>query len=162
MCGIAGIIDWKESLPEPSILENMQSTLDRRGPDQKGMYLDGPAALIHTRLSVIDPENGRQPMVIMQGEELYVIVYNGELYNTPELRSELEGMGHKFCGHSDTEVLLHAYLQWKDGCVDRLNGIFSFAVWDKNARRLFVARDRIGVKPFFTQLKMALFCSLPR
>ena len=150
MCGIAGMIDWKESLREQMpVFEAMQSTLRRRGPDQKGLYIDGPAALIHSRLSVVDLENGRQPMLYTQGMDEYALVYNGELYNTSELRSELQSLGHRFRGHSDTEVLLHAYVQWKEGCVERLNGIFAFAVWEKHIRRLFIARDRIGVKPFF-------------
>lgn len=150
MCGIAGTIDWKESLKgQAPVFEAMQSALRRRGPDQKGLYIDDSAALIHTRLSVVDLENGGQPMIFTQGREEYALVYNGELYNTAELRSQLERLGHRFCGHSDTEVLLHAYIQWKEGCVERLNGIFAFAVWEKHAQRLFVARDRIGVKPFF-------------
>lgn len=158
MCGIAGIIDWEGTQKgEPSILEAMQSTMRRRGPDQKGLYIDGPAALIHTRLSVVDLENGRQPMRIAQGSEKYALVYNGELYNTSELRWELEGLGHKFRGHSDTEVLLHAYVEWKEGCVERLNGIFAFAVWETHERRLFIARDRIGVKPFFYTCKNGVF-----
>jgi len=144
------MIDWKESLREQMpVFEAMQSTLRRRGPDQKGLYIDGPAALIHSRLSVVDLENGRQPMLYTQGMDEYALVYNGELYNTSELRSELQSLGHRFRGHSDTEVLLHAYVQWKEGCVERLNGIFAFAVWEKHIRRLFIARDRIGVKPFF-------------
>ena len=79
--------------------------------------------------------------------ETYVLVYNGELYNTYELRRELESLGHSFQSHSDTEVVLHAYIQWGEGCIDRFNGIFAFAVWEERARRLFLARDRIGVKP---------------
>ena len=87
----------------------------------------------------------------------YTLVYNGELYNTEQLRTELKDLGHKFVGHSDTEVLIHAYAQWKDGCVDRLNGIFAFAVWEKRRKRLFAARDRIGVKPFFYAFKDGVF-----
>jgi len=158
MCGIAGMIDWKESLEKQTpVFEAMQSTLRRRGPDQKGLYIDGPAALIHTRLSVVDLENGRQPMLFSQGGDEFILVYNGELYNTSELRSELESLGHRFRGHSDTEVLLHAYVQWKAGCVERLNGIFAFTVWEKHTQRLFIARDRIGVKPFFYALNNGVF-----
>lgn len=158
MCGIAGMITWKESLEKQTpVFEAMQSTLRRRGPDQKGLYIDGPAALIHTRLSVVDMENGRQPMIYTQGREEYALVYNGELYNTSELRSDLKNLGHQFRGHSDTEALLHAYVQWKENCVEHLNGIFAFAVWEKHKRRLFVARDRVGVKPFFYVLKDGIF-----
>jgi asparagine synthase (glutamine-hydrolysing) len=158
MCGIAGVIDWKGSLPEQlPVFEAMQKTLLRRGPDQQGQYVEGSAALIHTRLSVVDIENGRQPMCFSAGNEDYILVYNGELYNTAELRRELEAYGHRFRGHSDTEVLLHAYVQWREGCVDRLNGIFAFAVWEKQGKRLFIARDRIGVKPFFYVRQAGVF-----
>jgi asparagine synthase (glutamine-hydrolysing) len=127
----------------------MRDTLIRRGPDQKGLYVEGPAALIHTRLSVVDPENGRQPMSLSWAGEDYILVYNGELYNTEEIRAELAARDHRFQGHSDTEVLLHAYAQWGGDCLTRLNGIFAFAVWEKQRQRLFLARDRIGVKPLF-------------
>jgi len=158
MCGIAGMIDWKNSLErQTTIFETMQMTLRKRGPDQKGLYIDSPAALIHTRLSVVDPENGRQPMFFFGGDEEYILIYNGELYNAFELRLELKNLGHRFLGHSDTEVLLHAYVQWKADCVERLNGIFAFAVWEKHSQRLFIARDRIGVKPFFYVLKDGVF-----
>jgi asparagine synthase (glutamine-hydrolysing) len=131
----------------------MLESLRRRGPDQSGEYFDGPVALVHARLSVVDLELGRQPMRLTQGREAYALVYNGELYNTEELRRELLALGHRFAGHSDTEVLLHAYAEWKEQCVHRLNGIFAFAVWEERARRLFIARDRIGVKPFFYALR---------
>lgn len=163
MCGIAGVIDLRGPLNKQTlnaqapVFERMQAALRRRGPDQQGIHLDGPAALIHTRLSVMDPENGRQPMLFSQGGETYALVYNGELYNTPELRRELEALGHRFIGHSDTEVLLHAYAEWQADCVGRLNGIFAFAVWESQRQRLFVARDRIGVKPFFYLEKDRVF-----
>jgi asparagine synthase (glutamine-hydrolysing) len=127
----------------------MQKSLSRRGPDQNGIYIDDPVALIHTRLSVIDPQNGLQPMLLKSGGEEYAIVYNGELYNTQEIRDELKTLGHVFLTRSDTEALLHAYAEWKDKCLGKLNGIFAFAVWEKRAKRLFLARDRIGVKPLF-------------
>ncbi len=150
MCGIAGMIDWKHKLEgQSTFFEAMQETLRRRGPDQEGLYISSSVALIHTRLSVVDLENGKQPMHLRQGEEELVLVYNGELYNTEELRGELKNHGHVFRGHSDTEVLLHAYAHWGEDCVTRLNGIFAFAVWETAARRLFLARDRIGVKPLF-------------
>ncbi len=151
VCGIAGQIGrpgWRaDRMTE--VYRGMQKVLARRGPDQEGMYLEENAALVHARLCVVDPERGRQPMTLRRGEEAYAMVYNGELYNTGELRAELEALGHRFETHSDTEVLLHAYAQWKEGCMERLNGIFAFAVWEKDRGRLFLARDRMGVKPLF-------------
>ncbi|MCL2775219.1 MAG: asparagine synthase (glutamine-hydrolyzing) [Oscillospiraceae bacterium] len=151
MCGIAGEInqDINYILNNQDIYINMQSVLKRRGPDQDGIYIKDNAALIHTRLAVVDIENGRQPMIFTRGSEEYVLVYNGELYNTAELRHELELLGHKFTGHSDTEVVGHAYVEWKCEAVEKFNGIFAFAIWESHSGRLFMARDRIGVKPFF-------------
>lgn len=164
MCAIAGIIEFgQKGCVSDAVCAKMMDTMRRRGPDQSGAYREGAALLLHTRLCVVDIENGRQPFVIApdeeasMGEETYALVYNGELYNTPELRAELEQQGHRFRGHSDTEVLLHAYIEWKEDCVTRLNGIFAFAVWEKNRERLFVARDRIGVKPFFFHLENGTF-----
>lgn len=155
MCGIAGQIYCeagyvKDRMP---IYEKMQRALRRRGPDQRGIYTDQYAALIHTRLCVIDPQGGKQPMRYERGDEEYVLVYNGELYNTEQIRRELTLRGYCFEGHSDTEVLLQSYVEWKDKCVEKFNGIFAFAVWEKHNGRLFIARDRIGVKPFFYTLR---------
>ena len=150
MCGIAGMIDWKNGAPEEIVCRRMQDTLRRRGPDQEGIWRDGPAALIHTRLCVVDIERGRQPFIgVGPDGGTYVLVYNGELYNTEALRRELSAAGHRFTGHSDTEVVLHGYMEWGEGCVEKFNGIFAFAVWEQRRERLFIARDRIGVKPFF-------------
>ena len=113
----------------------------------EGTYFDEDAALVHRRLIVIDPEGGKQPM--HSPDRNTIIIYNGELYNTPELRTELMSRGHEFVGHSDTEVLLHAYLEWKTDAFSRLNGIFAFAIWEKRERRLTLCRDRLGVKPLF-------------
>ena len=146
MCAIAGVLD----LPvDPQVLQSMLSTMERRGPDGNGTFLDDGCYLLHSRFAVIDPEGGEQPMSMCWGGERYIIVYNGELYNTQAVRALLEQYGHVFKGHSDTEVVLHAYAQWKEGCVERFNGIFAFAVWEMDRRRLFLARDRIGVKPLF-------------
>ncbi len=136
------------------ILKKMQETLRRRGPDQEGIYLTEHAGLLHTRLAVIDPENGRQPMQRQRDAApgTYTLVYNGELYNTAELRAELTAEGADFATHSDTEVVLQAYMHWGRDCVKRFNGIFAFAVWEEQAERLFLARDRIGVKPLFYHL----------
>ena len=151
MCGIAGMIDFEKDLRErEKILLEMQSALRRRGPDEDGIYLSPQAALAHTRLCVVDPENGRQPMTVRRAGRTCTLVYNGELYNTPELRRELSAVGWDFTGHSDTEVLLKAYMEWGPACVDRLNGIFAFAAWD--GETLFLARDRMGVKPLFYSL----------
>ncbi|MBE6723499.1 MAG: asparagine synthetase B, partial [Ruminococcaceae bacterium] len=150
MCGIAGWIDTQRYLPDQqTVLDAMSKTLERRGPDDHGQYVEANASLLHRRLAVVDPENGRQPMIAETGEETYVLVYNGELYNTDDLRRRLEKIGCEFQSHSDTEVLLNAYVMWGDACLEDLNGIFAFAVWEKNSRRLFAARDRMGVKPFY-------------
>ncbi|MHB9094516.1 MAG: asparagine synthase (glutamine-hydrolyzing), partial [Eubacteriales bacterium] len=114
-----------------------------------GIWLSQHAVLAHRRLIVVDPEGGIQPMLRRRGNETFVLVYNGELYNTPELRDELAGRGHVFQGHSDTEVLLTAYMEWGENCMERLNGIFAFAVWREKDKNLFLARDRFGVKPLF-------------
>lgn len=134
---------------DQSIIEHMLSTMDRRGPDDNGCYEGSGCTLLHTRLAIIDPEGGSQPMMLQWGGESFVMVYNGELYNTDELRKELEQEGHCFQGHSDTEVLLHCYVHWGEDMLKRLNGIYSFAVWEEGGRKLFMARDRIGVKPLF-------------
>lgn len=146
MCAICGII----GLPaEEDTIHAMLSTMARRGPDGSGVCRDGDTTLLHARLAVIDPAGGSQPMTLSWAGETYTLIYNGELYNTQELRHDLEAAGHSFLGHSDTEVLLHAYAELGPDCVERFNGIFAFAVWEKRRRRLFLARDRIGVKPLF-------------
>ena len=150
MCGIAGEVSFTNSIIEnkDSFLK-MQKVIAPRGPDQNGIYINDNVALIHTRLCVVDIENGLQPMTAKYGEKEYTLVYNGELYNTEEIRKELIQCGYKFLGHSDTEVVLKSYIQWKENCVDKFNGIFAFTVWDNTEKRLFFARDRVGVKPFF-------------
>ncbi len=149
MCAISGIIELRRS---PEILKAMLATMVRRGPDDTGIWEQGRCCLLHTRLAVIDPEGGHQPMELDWDRERYTIVYNGELYNTRELRRELTAAGHRFRGHSDTEVVLAAYAQWGAGCLSKFNGIFAFGVWEEKKQRLFVARDRMGVKPFFYKL----------
>lgn len=153
MCGIAGVIQFRDALYAQSrIFEKMQTAIGRRGPDQKGLLITEHAALIHTRLSVIDPALGKQPMQYSDGRETYTIVYNGELYNTEEIRRKLLADGYTFTTHADTEVLLKAYAAYGEACVDLCNGIFAFAVWEHQRERLFLARDRIGVKPLFYHL----------
>ncbi|MFW6022502.1 MAG: asparagine synthase (glutamine-hydrolyzing) [Halanaerobiaceae bacterium] len=150
MCGIAGWIDWEKDLTSrKDILKSMKEKLSHRGPDEEGEWYSRQAAFVHRRLIVIDPEGGLQPMIKRYTRNKYVMVYNGELYNTEDIRSRLLKKGYTFNGHSDTEVLLLSYIEWGDECVQYLNGIFAFAVWDKQREKLFIARDRIGVKPLF-------------
>lgn len=154
MCGITGWIDWEKDLTrERPILEAMTGTLASRGPDAAGFWLSAHAAIGHRRLVVVDPAGGAQPMTRQRGERIYTITYNGELYNTAELRQELEARGHNFLTrNSDTEALLMAYIEWGPACVHRFNGIYAFAIWDEAGQSLFMARDRLGVKPlFYTQ-----------
>lgn len=155
MCGIAGEINLQGGLDAGRlpVWQAMQEKLRRRGPDDRDIYYDHQAALIHARLAVVDIAGGHQPMRLALPGRTLVLVYNGELYNTDELRQELLAAGHHFRGHSDTEVLLHGYAEWGEQVVDRLNGIFAFAVWEVERGRLFAARDRIGVKPFFYALR---------
>ncbi|MBD0381641.1 asparagine synthase (glutamine-hydrolyzing) [Paenibacillus sedimenti] len=165
MCGITGWIDWRKDLTGyPSILENMTETLNLRGPDASGTWISQHCALGHRRLSVMDPENGAQPMIRKQGDYTYTIVYNGELYNAPELKRELEVRGHHFRTTCDTEVLLVAFIEWGRACVDRLNGIFAFAAWNDQEQSLYLVRDRLGVKPLFYshQNGVLLFGSEPK
>lgn len=150
MCGITGWIDWEQEVSgQRQILDRMVATLARRGPDDCGAYFSQCAALGHRRLNVVDPEGGKQPMIRWRGNHAYIITYNGELYNTPELRRELEAKGYRFTTASDTEVLLQSYIEWGSDCVRRLNGIYALGIWDENQETLFLARDRIGVKPLF-------------
>jgi len=149
MCGISGIIGLEA---RQETVDTMLSTMHRRGPDASDIYRDENAVLLHARLAVVGLQGGRQPMRLTHAGETYVLVYNGEIYNTEEVRQELQRLGHCFAGHSDTEVVLHAYAEYGRNCVNRLNGIFAFAVWETGRRRLFLARDRIGVKPLFYKL----------
>ena len=149
MCAIAGILNLEY---DEATLQKMLATMVRRGPDGSGIRKGEGYALLHARLAIIDPKGGRQPMSLFWAGERYTLVYNGELYNTAELRKELKALGHEFCGHSDTEVLLHGFAQWGEGVLDKVNGIFAFAIWLENQRSLFLARDRIGVKPLFYKL----------
>lgn len=153
MCGIVGWIEWEQDLTKQNpVIVKMAETLSKRGPDASGVWISPRALLGHRRLIVVDPEGGGQPMVRRRGDETFIIVYNGELYNTPELRQALEARGHVFRSHSDTEVLLASFMEWGTSCVEHLNGIFAFGVWKERDQTLFLARDRMGVKPlFYTQ-----------
>lgn len=146
MCAIAGILGLPFS---DSVIKQMLGTMKRRGPDGDGVYIAEEVALLHARLAVIDPAGGAQPMKLHHRGVDYCIVYNGELYNTEELRKKLIKIGHIFTGHSDTEVVLHACVEWGEDALDMLNGIFAFALWNAQEKSLFLARDRMGVKPLF-------------
>ena len=150
MCAIAGAIGMSDVfINDPKIAIDIRNCLKHRGPDQDGFYISDDAALIHTRLAIIDIENGTQPMVAKEKGEEYVLVYNGELYNTDEIRNELLGLGYNFKTHSDTEVVLKAFIEWREDAPKRFNGIYGFAIWEENKKSLFIARDKLGVKPFF-------------
>ncbi|EGL82786.1 asparagine synthase (glutamine-hydrolyzing) [Caldalkalibacillus thermarum TA2.A1] len=150
MCGITGWVDFQRDLRiEKEIIFKMTETLAKRGPDDTNDWFSEHAAFGHKRLIVVDPAGGKQPMTRMKNGYRYTVCYNGELYNTEDIRQELLKRGYTFQGHSDTEVLLNAYIEWREGCVDYFNGIFAFAIWDEQREQLFLARDRLGVKPLF-------------
>lgn len=154
MCGIAGVINFHENLcNRRSVIENMTETLKKRGPDSFGYYINKNALLGHRRLIVVDPTGGSQPMIKSYNNNKYIIVYNGELYNTEDLRKELISLNFKFSSYSDTEVLLTSYIAWGIDCVKKLNGIFSFGIWDESNRSLFLCRDPLGVKPLYYTIK---------
>ncbi len=145
MCGIAGFVGARADMQE--ILQKMTDRIAHRGPDGEGHYIDGPVALGHRRLSIIDLEGGRQPMFNEDGS--LAVVFNGEIYNFQPLREELIAAGHTFATRCDTEVLLHGYEQWGRELLTRLRGMFTFALWDKDSRTLFCARDHFGIKPLY-------------
>ena len=154
MCGIVGFVNYKKDIKNPiSILNKMNNTLTNRGPDEEGKYISSPAYLAHKRLIVIDPVGGKQPMFATYDENEYSIVYNGQIYNTAELRNVLIENGFIFNTTSDTEVLLKAFIFYGYDVVKHLNGIFAFAIWNKNNEELFLARDHFGIKPLFYTIK---------
>ena len=134
MCAIAGVVGL---ILGADAARNMLDTMQRRGPDSNGIFNGEGCTLLHARLAIIDPAGGAQPMSMDWAGERYTLVYNGELYNTEELRSQLQNLGHCFRGHSDTEVVLHAYAQWGRDCLIRFNGMFALAVWAEKRMRLF-------------------------
>ncbi len=151
MCGICGEYRFDHQQPSLSRIERMLEKLRRRGPDNSGSYVDGKLAFGHRRLAIIDlSERANQPMV---DQELnLVLVFNGTIYNYPELRRELSGRGYHFFSEGDSEVILKAYAEWGESCVEHLHGMFAFAIWDKARQQLFLARDRIGIKPLYFSL----------
>lgn len=148
MCGIAGELRWDGECPDPAAMGRMLYALARRGPDGEGQWRQGPVALGHRRLAIIDlSERSRQPMC---DERLgLTLVFNGTLYNYPALREQLRASGHVFVSEGDTEVLLRAYAEWGESCVERFHGMFAFALWDQRRQCLFLARDRLGIKPLY-------------
>ena len=150
MCGLVGYANpTKDVSCLKNILKNMNNKISRRGPDEDGIYLEKNICMAHKRLIVIDPEGGKQPMILNFDGNTYVIVYNGQLYNTEDLKTELKEYGFNFETRSDTEVLLKSFVHWKYDVVNHLNGIFAFAIWNCNEKELFFARDHFGVKPFY-------------
>lgn len=150
MCGIVGFVNLKKDTPnKKNVLNDMLQTLSNRGPDEEGIYLNQNVALGHKRLIVIDPQGGKQPMIEKFSFGEYAMVYNGQIYNTKELRKTLSENGFIFLGHSDTEVLLKSYIYYGKDVVHHLNGIYAFAIWNTKTKELFMARDHFGVKPLF-------------
>ena len=148
MCGIAGYLERDQRPAAAKVVDRMVDAIRHRGPDGRGVYCDGPLGLGHARLAIIDlSPSAHQPMATPDGR--FVISYNGEIYNYRELQTKLEAMGHQFHSTSDTEVLLHALAAWGRGAVPRLNGMFAFALWDRDEQMLLLARDRYGVKPLY-------------
>jgi hypothetical protein len=166
MCGIAGWVDYERDLETwRDAVEVITESVSRRGPDTGEVWINGPAALGHRRLSVVDFEGGKQPMEAKEnGETVACLSYSGEIYNAGKLRNQLKSYGHQFNTRSDTEVVLHGFLEWGDEVAERLEGIFAFAIWDLRKQWLFLVRDRLGVEPLFYQPTDAgvLFGSEPR
>ena len=156
MCGIVGFTNYDGNMRNEEagrVLSNINNTLSKRGPDENGIYIKEDICIAHRRLIVIDPEGGKQPMICKYLGNTYVITYNGQIYNTRELRETLEKSGFTFEGHCDTEVLLKAFIYYGYNVVNHLNGIFAFAIWNEGKKELFLARDHFGVKPLFYSIK---------
>src|ERR1043166_700890 len=149
MCGISGIYNLgTDKVIERELAEKMRDSMAHRGPDGSGLFLDNRIALGHRRLSIIDlSENGKQPFESADGR--YVLVFNGEIYNYREFYSELQAKGYTFRSGSDSEVLLNLFIEYGPSCLLRLNGMWAFAIWDRQAKELFLCRDRMGVKPLY-------------
>ena len=148
MCGIVGVIHLREQPVQARVIEQVADSLKHRGPDDAGVFVDGQVGLGHRRLKIIDVSPaGHQPMA--NKDETIWITYNGEIYNFLDLRKELEGCGRSFASRSDTEVVIQAYEEWGEQCVQRFNGMFALGLWDSRTKKLILMRDRIGVKPLF-------------
>lgn len=148
MCGIVGILDGRKSgFIDRDLLSRMNETQFHRGPDEGGIHTEPGLGFGHRRLSIIDLSSGQQPL--FNEDRSVVVTFNGEIYNFRELSEELSSLGHRFATHSDTEVIVHAWEEWGENCVLRFRGMFAFAIWDRNSRTLFLARDRLGIKPLY-------------
>jgi len=150
VCGLAGVYEREGQVVSPELLCAMAGELVHRGPDGTGLYLDRRFGMANTRLSIVDLAGGDQPLSDESGR--YWVMQNGEIFNNPELRDELEARGHRFSTRCDTEVLAHAYEEWGPRCLDKLNGEFAFALWDRATEELFLARDRFGIRPLFIEI----------
>ena len=151
MCGITGIFDTRGTRPvDRAVLQRMNDAQFHRGPDEGSLHIEPGVGFGHRRLSIIDIATGQQPLFNEDGS--VVVVFNGEIYNYQELIPELQAAGHRFHTKSDTEVIVHAWEQWGEDCVQRFRGMFAFVLWDRNRQTLFMARDRLGVKPLYYAL----------
>lgn len=156
MCGVAGVIDLRGDSISPTFLKAMTDSIAHRGPDGEGQWIEGNVGIGHRRLSIIDPSPaGHQPMISADGQ--FVLSYNGELYNFLEIRAELENLGYKFAGRSDSEVVLYALAEWKHGAISRFNGMFALAFFDRGNQQLLLARDRYGIKPLYFAFQDGFF-----
>lgn len=150
MCGFAGFANLQKDLSEDiHIIKNMNKKLQKRGTDEEGYFFNRNINLGHRRLIIIDEKNGKQPMTIKHNDINYTIVYNGQIYNKQEIKKELQQLGYEFIGYSDTEVLLKAFIHYGTNILHRLNGIFSFAIWNDKEKELFLVRDHFGIKPLY-------------
>ena len=155
MCGIAGIL-CRDGVPaDPQLVRRMLAPIQHRGPDESGVYVDGPLGLGHARLSIIDLSGGQQPM--HNRDRTLSVTFNGEIFNYLELQETLRAKGHRFATHSDTEVILHAYEEYGEDCVRHFNGQWAFALWDRNRQTLFLSRDRLGIRPLFYTMAAGQF-----
>ncbi len=152
MCGICGYVNYMEYITNENEILNMNSKLKKRGPDSQKIYVNKNTAFGHSRLSIIDIDNGTQPMIKKHNENNYVIVYNGEIYNTKEVRDLLISKGYSFFSNCDTEVVLTAYIEFRENVANILNGIFAFAIYDETKNTVFLCRDHLGIKPLFYSL----------
>lgn len=153
MCGIVGFVNLKRKLSEEkNILIDMTKTLKKRGPDEENFYIEEHVNLGHRRLIILDAKNGKQPMIAKYNENTYTIVYNGQVYNAKDIREDLQELGYTFKGYCDTEVILKGFIHYGTDIVNKLNGIFSFAIWNTNKQELFLARDHFGIKPLYYTL----------
>ncbi|MCK5002585.1 MAG: N-acetylglutaminylglutamine amidotransferase [Gammaproteobacteria bacterium] len=156
MCGICGELRFDNTSPDQARIDRMKTKLEQRGPDSEGSYFNNAVGLGHRRLAIIDlSDKAAQPMIDESAG--IALVFNGTIYNYPELRKELQAKGHEFKSTGDTEVILRAYAEWGEACLQRLHGMFAFAIWDTNKKELLVARDRVGIKPlYFSQTDQRL------